>query len=659
MNNTHRQIEIPVHNNPITTSRPLDVNSPENSNISLPKEIQELEKLKKKLLEVKIRFDTNPHFYQKEDYKKLIDLLGSGLIHSYEESLKNRIITSWEEVIANDTIPSSQLVYNSLKLIEEYLNYLNANKQDTLEAGENITITGNVISASNPTWGNVQGDISLQSDLSEFINEEIGSFMFPEQDKEVISVLTYGTEPSSAEEDDYYINSSQNKLYKYVSDVWAEQSADIEAVYIAEDTAKVYVYQNNEFSEVAGGEVDGIIYIKSLQSTDNIDNLEYEGVYKVGMKYNNKSMTTYYTLIEKRKFATYQTLYNEYYIHNRTQDPFSHEWSDWETKEYAFKSDLDLKQDILTSGDNISIDATNTISAEGYTYDQSSGSFLTVPVSSGTDTYTNTCTGLNALCTGQNNSVSGEASAAIGGQDISIIGNVSANVGGYNNTLSASYSVICGGQENNIPNGANNSFITGRNNTASGFTSIAIGRYNDASNNYSIAIGSGSQNIHNIASGNTSIAIGFYNNASAEGAIAFGTGIEAKNVSEVGIGAWNVSHNGVTAMSLGSGASNSRKNSLEITTNGDIYIDGIGNYTGTTIAAQGNNIKTFQSVINGKQDQLTAGEGIQIDENNVISVTIPVVKAVILSQEDYDTLIENDEIDNYTLYIIRDDDSYE
>ena len=637
MNNTHRQIEIPVHNNPITTSRPLDVNSPENSNISLPKEIQELEKLKKKLLEVKIRFDTNPHFYQKEDYKKLIDLLGSGLIHSYEESLKNRIITSWEEGVANDTVPSSQLVLYTLSLIEDLLGYLSANKQDTLEAGENITITGNVISASNPTWGNVQGDISLQTDLSEFINEEIGSFMFPEQDKEVISVLTYGTEPSSAEEDDCYINSSQNKLYKYVSDAWVEQSADTEAVYIAEDTAKVYVYQNNEFSEVAGGEVDGIIYIKSLQSTDNIDDLEYGGVYKVGMKYNNKSMTTYYTLIEKRKFATYQTLYNECYIHNRTRDPFSHEWSDWETKEYAFKSDLDLKQDILIPGNNISIDATNTISAEGYTYDQSSGSFSTVAISSLSSQneiveHTNACTGRNAFCTGENNDVTNIAAAAVGSF----------------NTASGS-----------------NSFAAGKDNTASGFASIAIGRLCEATSNYAISIGGGSPSLrNNTASGNTSMTIGFYNYASNSGSIAFGNNVQSSNISEIGIGNWNVSHTGntssqKTSVSIGNGLQNARKNSLEIMANGDIYIDGIGNYTGTTVGAQGNNIKTFQTVINGKQDQLTAGEGIQIDANNVISVTIPTVKAVILSQEDYDALIENDEIDDYTLYIIRNDDSYE
>lgn len=72
-----RQIEIPVNNNYIATSRSLDVNHPNNRN--LYESSQEFLDL---LKEVKIRFDTNPKFYQKEDYQKLIELIrkkgGSG-----------------------------------------------------------------------------------------------------------------------------------------------------------------------------------------------------------------------------------------------------------------------------------------------------------------------------------------------------------------------------------------------------------------------------------------------------------------------------------------------------------------------------------------------------------------------------------------------------
>ena len=65
-----RQIETPVHNNQFVQSRSLDANHPDNKHLyETSQEFQEL------LKEVKIRFDTNPHFYQREDYQKLIELL--------------------------------------------------------------------------------------------------------------------------------------------------------------------------------------------------------------------------------------------------------------------------------------------------------------------------------------------------------------------------------------------------------------------------------------------------------------------------------------------------------------------------------------------------------------------------------------------------------
>ena len=67
---TKRQIEIPVHNNAAVTSRSLKNEHPNNANLyETSQEFQDL------LKEVKIRFDTNPKFYQKEDYQKLIELI--------------------------------------------------------------------------------------------------------------------------------------------------------------------------------------------------------------------------------------------------------------------------------------------------------------------------------------------------------------------------------------------------------------------------------------------------------------------------------------------------------------------------------------------------------------------------------------------------------
>ena len=65
-----RQIEIPVHNNKNVTSRSLKEDHPNNQNLyQSSKEFQDL------LKEVKIRFDTNPKFYQREDFQKLIELI--------------------------------------------------------------------------------------------------------------------------------------------------------------------------------------------------------------------------------------------------------------------------------------------------------------------------------------------------------------------------------------------------------------------------------------------------------------------------------------------------------------------------------------------------------------------------------------------------------
>lgn len=55
-----------------------------------------------------------------------------------------------------------------------------------------------------------------------------------------------------------------------------------------------------------------------------------------------------------------------------------------------------------------------------------------------------------------------------------------------------------------------------------------------------------------------------------------------------------------------------RKNAFEVMENGDAYLLGVGNYDGTTLSGA----STLQNVINSKA-QLTAGEGIQINNNSI------------------------------------------
>lgn len=76
-----RQIEMPIHDNITATSRSLDPTKISNRHLKLQDIEEYIAHLKQKILEVKIRFDTNPNKYQREDYQKLIDLLGIELLH--------------------------------------------------------------------------------------------------------------------------------------------------------------------------------------------------------------------------------------------------------------------------------------------------------------------------------------------------------------------------------------------------------------------------------------------------------------------------------------------------------------------------------------------------------------------------------------------------
>lgn len=81
-----QQVEIPVHDNSIRTYRSLDPQHPDNIQL-LNKDYEK--KYKELLNEVKVRFDTNPKFYQREDYQKLIELLDeSGAASVKEDDLR-------------------------------------------------------------------------------------------------------------------------------------------------------------------------------------------------------------------------------------------------------------------------------------------------------------------------------------------------------------------------------------------------------------------------------------------------------------------------------------------------------------------------------------------------------------------------------------------
>ena len=65
------QTEKPITKGYTSTQRSLDPNTVENQHLNKDTSEEFLNLLR----EVKIRFDTNPRLYQKEDYKKLLELL--------------------------------------------------------------------------------------------------------------------------------------------------------------------------------------------------------------------------------------------------------------------------------------------------------------------------------------------------------------------------------------------------------------------------------------------------------------------------------------------------------------------------------------------------------------------------------------------------------
>lgn len=112
-----RQIESSIHGNYTATSRSLDGEHVDNQHLKLLEEEKQLSSIKNKLTELKIRFDTTPCRYQKEDYQKLIDLLTASLVYLYGAT-SGAIISSWSITPSDDLIPSEKLIRSSFTSLE-------------------------------------------------------------------------------------------------------------------------------------------------------------------------------------------------------------------------------------------------------------------------------------------------------------------------------------------------------------------------------------------------------------------------------------------------------------------------------------------------------------------------------------------------------------
>lgn len=213
--------EIPVHNNPTTTKRPLCSEFPDNTTIidALqavydPLKVQEctpnlfdgdrytvidnIKELKDFLSQLLIKFDTSPKNYTKSDFDNLMVLLYRSLLFLYENHPLGVITDKWLDPHSDKKVPSEKLVKETIDAESERIEGLISDetsarqsadsdlqdnidseartraaeitrveglisaeelarqqadtnlqntKQDNLTAGDNISITNNVISA--------------------------------------------------------------------------------------------------------------------------------------------------------------------------------------------------------------------------------------------------------------------------------------------------------------------------------------------------------------------------------------------------------------------------------------------------------------------------------------------------------------------------------
>lgn len=203
-------------------------------------------------------------------------------------------------------------------------------------AGE-ISIFGKLVAKT------ADGKIAKAKQI-EGLTELIETYIQPSEDKEVIAILTASPNaPSSAEDGDLYINTSNNTLLVYDDGAWTATTASTEVVYVTADTSHIYIYNGETFVDSTGEAIDNTIYVSNL--TTDLADYTHKGMYAVCLNSGNESI--WYTLAvsgaRMRKSGVIQTLSNKsgYQTRNKKgNDP----WSDWTVKTYVTDiSDLQAK----------------------------------------------------------------------------------------------------------------------------------------------------------------------------------------------------------------------------------------------------------------------------------------------------------------------------
>lgn len=486
-----------------------------------------------------------------------------------------------------------------------------------------------------------------KSEVDELIDTISNTANSDIEGKETIDFTFVNELPVSGEEGQYVIihGENQDALYEYTSGEWVLTTPDATKLYFNTETEALYSYVSADSQFAPVSLVNSIIVGSNLNNNAALKSLKTPGVYNVVQRLHNATKGDYiknWTLTVEsvdyeeydKSDSIYQRLVNNYTIQKRTWSATrasNDGWSSFSTyyageikdsttsKYYTWSSNklnasLGAKQDVLTAGQNISIDASNNIFAEGYIFDASKGSFAEQYFDDDNNVIaTNTATGIGSHAEGWGTYATGDWGSHTEGYGNTASGECS-HAEGYSNTASGNYG----------------SHAEGYGNTASSDCAHAEGGNNTASSYYTHAEGQ-----HNTASGNTSHAEGAYNTASGTTSHAEGWNTIAQNQTEHAEGQTNLSHKasdtygnaGNTQHSVGIGVTPNRKNAFEVMQNGDAYMFGLGGYVGTDTKVQNASIKTLQEVVNSKQDTLTAGDNISIDASNRISANVPQLAA--------------------------------
>ena len=479
--------------------------------------------------------------------------------------------------------------------------------------------------------GNTGVDLSDYATIN-YVDEQIASLAgtanseFDGKTTEDFSFVQ--TLPVAGEEGQQVVIKGENvdTLYKYVSGAWVEQTPDANILYFDIENEALYSYISADHQFAPISTVDTIIVGKNLNTNVALKNVKTPGVYNVLQRTSSASKGEYtkkWTLtvegIDYDEYeltdSVYQKLQSNYTIQKRTWSStratndgwtsfavyYAGEIKDSTTSKYytwssnKLNTELSGKQDVLTAGSNISISG-NTISADGYVFDATKGSFAEQYFDDDNNVIaTNTATGIGAHAEGYSNIASGDYGTHAEG-----------NVTQANGA--ASHAEGNATQANGVASHAEGSgaVASGTASHAEGITVYKIPTK---------AIGTGSH-----AEGGATEATGVYSHTE-------GQFTQANNDVEHAQGTCNLSHkqsstygvSGNTIHSIGIGFLQNktplRRNAVEVMQNGDYYLIGVGGYEGTDTKVQNASILTLQEVVNGKAD---AYEVATVDDINLL-----------------------------------------